>query len=188
MRSTVVCELSSPRCPDEFSGYGAEISGVHVRSGDVAGLSSRAALRIAWNGRQKAKWYLLFQVLIAASAAARFSIARSSAASETLKSFRTMSWRATSFQLATGLLCHHFAMYVCALVRVEAVKMPSPPIAFTSLKSAAQAALVSAGGPAPRNCEEPCIRNGSTPPTHGVGSCTVVPFGATGSQWPGALF
>jgi len=82
----------------------------------------------------------------------------------------------------------HFAMYVWVLVRVEAVKTPSPPIAFTSLKSAAQAALVSAGGPAPRNCDELCIRNGLTPPTHGVGSCTVVPFGATGSQWPGALF
>src|SRR4051812_31814369 len=99
-----------------------------------------------------------------------------------------MSWRATSFQLATGLLCHHFATYVCVLVRVEAVTTPSPPIAFTSLKSAVQAALVSAGGPAPRNCDELCIRNGLTPPTQGVGSCTVVPFGATGSQWPGAPF
>src|SRR5215210_4259726 len=32
------------------------------------------------------------------------------------------------------------------------------------------------------------MRNGSTPPAHGVGSCTVVPFGATGSQYPGFGF
>src|SRR5262245_24908310 len=32
------------------------------------------------------------------------------------------------------------------------------------------------------------MRNGSTPPTHGVGSGAVVPFGATGSQYPGFGF
>ena len=53
------------------------------------------------------------------------------------RSLRAMSWRATSFQLTTGLLCHHFAMYVWVALRVEAVTTPSPPIALTSLKSAA---------------------------------------------------
>src|SRR5215211_69146 len=134
---TRVCELSTPRCPDGCSGYGAVISGVHVRSGEVAGLPSFAALRIASNGRQKSKWYLSFQVLIDVSAAAKFSIARRRAASETSKSFRTISWRATPFQLATGLLCHHLAIYVWVLVRVEGVTTPSPPIALTSLTSAA---------------------------------------------------
>ena len=47
---------------------------------------------------------------------------------------------------------------------------------------------MSASGLAERNCDELCIRNGLTPPTHGVGSCAVVPFGATGSQYPGFAF
>ena len=124
IRSTVVCELSSPRCPDGFSGYGAEISGFHVRSGDVAGLSSSAALRIAWNGRQKSKWYLSFQQLIAASAPLRFCSARSLALSAASRSFRAMSCRATSFQLRTGALCHHLAIYVCVSLRVVLVALP----------------------------------------------------------------
>src|SRR3954452_17832747 len=102
------------------------MSGVQVGSGKVAELPSSAALRIASKGRQKPKWYLLFQVLIAASAPARFSIARRRAASETSRWFRAMSWRATLFQLATGLLCHHFAIYVWVPVRVEGVPAPSP--------------------------------------------------------------
>src|SRR5215218_5888759 len=96
--------------------------------------------------------------------------------------FRAMRSRATAFQLATGVLCHHLAMYVWSDVRVEPVAGPSD---LTSLNSAAYSALPSGSGPAVRNCDELCIRNGSTPPTHGVGSCTVVPFGATGSQCPG---
>src|SRR4026207_565739 len=43
-------------------------------------------------------------------------------------------------------------------------------------------------GPGLRNCDELCIRNGSTPPAQGVGSWAVVPFGATGSQYPGFAF
>src|SRR4029453_12946786 len=95
-----------------------------------------------------------------------------------------MSWRATSFQLATGLLCHHLAINVWVAVRAEGVTTPSPPSALTSLTSAAYAALLSASGPAERNCDELFIRNGLTPPTHGVGSSTVAPFGATGSKTP----
>src|SRR6187551_288831 len=113
------------------------MSGVQVVSGRVAELPSAAALRIAWNGRHKLKWYLSFQVLIAASAAARFSIARRRAASETSRSFLAMSWRATSFQLARGLLCHHLATYVWVAVRAEGVTTPSPPSALISLTSAA---------------------------------------------------
>ena len=41
----------------------------------VAGLPSLSASRIAARGRQKAQWYLSFQQEIAASAAARLTIA-----------------------------------------------------------------------------------------------------------------
>ena len=92
-----------------------------------------------------------------------------------------MSWRATSFQLATGVLCHHLAMYVWSSVRVEPVALP---IALTSLKSAAQVALVSSGGPALRNCDELCRRKGVTPPTQGVGSLA---WPGSSDQCPGAL-
>jgi hypothetical protein len=61
------------------------------------------------------------------------------------------------------------------------------PSALTSLKSSAHAALLSAWGPSVRNCEELCIRNGRTPPTHGVGSSICVPSGFnSGCQCPGS--
>jgi hypothetical protein len=63
------------------------------------------------------------------------------------------------------------------------------PSALTSLKSSAHAALVSACGPSVRNCDELRIRNGRTPPTHGVGSSIWVPSGfSSGCQWPGSEF
>jgi hypothetical protein len=77
-------------------------------------------------------------------------------------------------------------MRVCSGVRTVLL---TEPRAFTSLKSAAQAALVSARGPAVRNCDELCIRNGRTVPTHGVGSSIFVPSGfKSGHQCPGAVF
>jgi hypothetical protein len=88
------------------------MSAVQPASAVVAGLSSSAARRTAFHGRQKSKWYLSFQQLIAASAALRFCIANSLAASAASTSFRVMSWRATSFQLSVGALCHHLAKYV----------------------------------------------------------------------------
>src|SRR6188472_147162 len=78
-----------------------------------------------------------------------------------------MSCRATSFQLRPGALCHHLAKYVWSGVRVVLSALPR---LLTSLNSAAHCALSSAGGGALRNCEGLCIRNGVTPPTHGVGS------------------
>src|SRR6476646_11597722 len=95
-----------------------------------------------------------------------------------------MSWRATSFQLATGLLCHHLAMYVCSSVRVAPVALP---FALTSLKSFAHWWLVSAGGPAVRNCDELSMRNGFTPPTHGVGSRMSPAAFESGHQCPTAV-
>ena len=80
--------------------------------GGVAVLQARG---IAFHGRQKSKWYLSFQQLIAASAPPRFCSARSLALSAASRSFRAMSCRATSFQLRTGALCHHLAMYVCSV-------------------------------------------------------------------------
>src|SRR5262245_22012065 len=75
-------------------------------------------------------------------------------------------------------------MWVCSGVRTVLFTEPS---ALTSLKSSAHAALVSACGPSVRNCEELRIRNGRTPPTHGVGSSIGVPSGlCSGCQCPGS--
>src|SRR5215208_7552537 len=121
-----------------------------------------------------------------ASAVLRFCIASNRAASSASKSCRPARSRATAFQLTTGVLCHQRAMYVCSAVRAVLLTAPSP---LTSLSSSAHAALLSASGPAVRNCEELVIRNGRTPPTHGVGSRTGVPLGLkSGCQCPGAEF
>ena len=72
--------------PDGWSGNGGVPSGgvvcvvgansdSHVGSPTVAGLPSVPASRIAARGRQNCQWYLSFQQLIAASAAARLMIA-----------------------------------------------------------------------------------------------------------------
>jgi hypothetical protein len=76
---------------------------------------------------------LSFQQLIDASAPLRFSIAKRRALSAASRSFRATRSRATAFQLATGVLCHQRAMYVCVGVRVALFTSPS---AFTSRKSA----------------------------------------------------
>src|SRR5215207_5461593 len=102
-------------------------------------------------------------------------------------SSRATRSRATAFQLATGVLCHQRAMYVCSGVRAV---LFTDPIALTSLKSAAHVALSSVGGPAVRNCDELSMRNGLTPPTHGVGSRMGSPVvgSVSGHQCPGAVF
>src|SRR5882757_1881165 len=117
-RSTLTCEASRQLCPETHSGYGAVMSAVHVGSVVVAAFPSSNVVVIAFHGRQKSKWYLSFQQLIAASAPLRFCSARSLAASAASRSFRAMSCRATSFQLRPGALCHHLATYVCWAVRV----------------------------------------------------------------------
>src|SRR6476659_3804997 len=186
IRSTETCAASRQLCPETHSGYGAVSSAVQVGSGSVARFPSSKARGIAFHGRQKSKWYLSFQQLIAASAPLRFSSARSLALSAALRSFRAMSCRATSFQLRVGALCHHLALYVCSSVRVEPVALPR---FLTSLNSVAYCALSSAGGDAERNCEELCRKNGFTPPTHGVGSrIGWPPSERSGDQCPGAVF
>ena len=140
-----------------------------------------SAWRIACHGRQKSKWYLSFQQLIAASAPLRFIIARRRALSARSSALAGSSarFRATPFHNKAGppALCQNTALWVSSGVRAEAVTTPSPPSAFTSLSSAAYAALSSSSGPSLRNCDELCSRNGFTPPTHGVGSSGDVPFG-----------
>ena len=167
IRITAACAPSRQLCPEVHSGYGAVRSAVQVASGAVSAFPSSNARGIAFHGRQKSKWYLSFQQLIAASAALRFCSARSLALSAASRPVRVMSWRATSFQLRMGALCHHLAMYVCSSVRVEPVALPR---LLTSLNSAAHCALSSAGGGTERNCEELWMRNGLTLPAHGVGS------------------
>src|SRR6185503_3970535 len=182
IRSTETCAASRQLCPETHSGYGAVRRAVQVESGSVAVFPSSKARGIAFHGRQKSKWYLSFQQLIAASAPLRFSSARSLALSAALRSFRAMSCRATSFQLRTGALCHHLALYVWSSVRVEPVALPR---FLTSLNSVAHCALPSAGGGALRNCDELWMRNGFTPPTHGVGSRICCPAAlSSGCQCP----
>src|SRR5215207_3109853 len=186
--SAVRYAASLQRCPEGWDGYGAVRSAVQDGSGSVAGLPSSAARGIAFHGRQKSQWYLSFQQLIPASAAVRFCIAnkRALSARSTARLGSLSRFRATAFQVATGVLCQKSAMCVCSGVRAVLLTEPS---AFTSLKSAAHATLVSAGGPALRNCDELCIRNGRTFPTHGVGSSMGVPSGfKSGCQCPGAAF
>src|SRR4029078_675819 len=117
-RSTVTLAPSNERCPETHSGYGAVISGAHVGSRVVPGFPSSNVVVIEFHGRQKSKWYLSFQALIAASAVLRFISARRRDLSAALRSFRAMSSRATSFQLSPGALCHHLAKYVWSLVRL----------------------------------------------------------------------
>ena len=68
--------------------------------------------------------------------------------------------------------------------------LSTAPIALTSLKSRAHAALVRARGPGVRNCDEVLRRNGFTRPTQGVGSSSGCPVtgSLSGHQCPGALF
>src|SRR4026207_1996654 len=106
------------------------MSAVQVGSATVAGLLSSPARGMAFQGRQKSKWYLSFQQVIDASAPLMFCSARSLALAAASRSVRVMSWRATWFQLNTGALCHHLAMEVCWSVRVEPVALPR---ALTSL-------------------------------------------------------
>src|SRR4029079_2699409 len=148
LRSTGVCAASRQLCPEVHSGYGAEMSAVQLREGSVATCASASARGIAFHGRQKSKWYLSFQQLIAASAPLRFCSARSLALSAASRSLRAMSCRATSFQLRTGALCHHLARYVWSLVRVVLSILPR---LLTSLNWSAHAWLVRAGGGALRN-------------------------------------
>ena len=109
-RSTVTCAASRQLCPEVHSGYGAVMSAVHDGSVVVPAFKSSNVVVMAFHGRQKSKWYLSFQQLIAASAPLMFCSARSRAASDASRPFRAMSCRATSFQLGPGALCHHLAL------------------------------------------------------------------------------
>src|SRR5215475_3484609 len=95
------------------------MSGDQVGSASVAGLLSSPARRIAFQGRQKSKWYLSFQELIAASAPLRFCIAKRRAAARASNPSLLASCVPTSFQLIIGLLCHQRAMYVWVSVRAS---------------------------------------------------------------------
>jgi hypothetical protein len=127
--------VSSARCPDGCSGYGAERSG--VQDG------------IAFHGRQKSQKYLSFQQLMAESALARFIIASRRALSAMSIERPSMRSEATSFQRMAGppVLCQNRTLCVCVSVRTTLFSEPS---ASTSLRSAAYAALPSAFGPAVR--------------------------------------
>ena len=92
-RSTATCAPSRQLCPEVHSGYGAVMSATQVGSVVVAAFPSSNVVVIAFHGRQKSKWYLSFQQLIAASAPLMFCNARSLAASAALRSFRAMSCR-----------------------------------------------------------------------------------------------
>ena len=91
IRKMATCAPSRQLCPDGHSGYGAVRSAAQVGSATVAAFPSSNGLVIAFHGRQKSKWYLSFQQLIAASAPLRFCSARSLALSAASRPFRAMS-------------------------------------------------------------------------------------------------
>jgi hypothetical protein len=74
-------------------------------SASVRGLPSLAASWIAVIGRQKFQWYLLFQLPIAASAAARSAIANIRALSVASSRWLIASVRITRFQNACRWSC-----------------------------------------------------------------------------------
>src|SRR5690242_8199397 len=180
--------LSSPMWPDGCSGYGAVISAVHVGSAAVAGLPSSSAPRIACHGRQKSKWYLSFQTLIAASADARLSSANSSALSPRSSPRESARPRAAPFHSHAGppAVCQKMALCVCS---AERTVLETEPSAFVSFTSTAYAVLSSACGPSLRNCDDVRSRNGFTFATHAVGSSCSEPSGlSSGCQCPGLAF
>src|SRR6478752_5292849 len=77
-------------------------------------------------------------------------------------------------------------MKVCWVVRVV---LSIRPRLLTSLNCVAHAVLESAGGGALRNCDELVMKNGRTPPTHGVGSRIGAPVVGliSGAQCPTAV-
>ena len=112
-RSTVTFAASRQLCPETHSGYGAVMSAVQVGSAAVAGLPSSAARAIAFHGRQKSKWYLSFQQLIDASAAAHVLQREESGAVGGVEVVPCDELRGRPRSSSRpGALCHHLAMYV----------------------------------------------------------------------------
>ena len=118
---------------------------------------------------------------IAASAAARFSIANRRALAAMPKFWLAASVRKTRLKSAWAWSCQKIAASVWSGVRVVLVSEPS---SLTSLKSSAYSALVSAFGPSVRSISALGTMNGRTLPTHGAGS--FAKFGGVGRQMPGA--
>ena len=94
------------------TGVAGSNSGVHVGSAMVARFPSLAASRMAVIGRQVFQWYLLFQQPIAASAAARFSLAKSRALSTMFRCREAARVRNTRFQRAKAWSCQKIAASV----------------------------------------------------------------------------
>ena len=153
------------------------------RVGIRRGVSVLRARGIAFHGRQKSKWYLSFQQLIAASAPAMFSSARSRALSAALRSVAgdelpgdfapAQTWRALP-PLGDVRLVGGPGRAVDSAQELDLVEL-------SGLLRA-----VSAGGGTLRNCDELWMKNGFTPPTHGVGSRIGSPVGGliSGCQCP----
>jgi hypothetical protein len=114
------------------TGVDGSNSGVHVGSAEVAAFPSLAASRMAVIGRQKFQWYLSFQQPIAASAAARFPVAKSRALSTMSSCRRLASVRSTRFQKPKRWSCQKIAASVSSGVRVV---LSSAPTFLISLES-----------------------------------------------------
>ena len=114
------------------TGVDGSNSGVQFGSASVARLPSLAASRMAVMGRQVFQWYLLFQQPIAASAAARFSVANSRALS-TMSSCRLAARvRNVRFQSAKAWSCQKIAAEVSSEVRVVLWRAPTSLISLRS--------------------------------------------------------
>ena len=124
-RSTATCDPSRQLCPETPLGIGRADERrprgrVRVRQG--VPVVQRPRDRVP--RPPEVEVVLVVQQLIAASAPAMFSSARSLALSAALRSLRAMSCRATSFQLRPGALCHQRAMKVWSSVRAALSTRP----------------------------------------------------------------
>src|SRR5437660_406032 len=100
------------------TGVAGSNSGKHDGSAWVSGLPSVSASRIAGIYRQDFHWYLSFQQPIAASAAARFSIANKRALFTMSSPWLVASVRKMRLKSAWALSCQKIAASVWSAVRV----------------------------------------------------------------------
>src|SRR3954447_14073917 len=114
------------------TGVAGSKSGVPVGSATGAGLPSLSASRMAVIGRQVFQWYLLFQHPIAASAAARFSIANRRALSAIGSPRYVAMVRNARFHSAKEWSCQKIAASVWSAVRVVLVSEPTRLISLRS--------------------------------------------------------
>src|SRR4029078_11361313 len=172
-RDRVEAEAHSGTC-------GVAANGSHAGSGDVIGLPSASALRMAVIGRQKLNAYFASQHAIAASGPAPFTSAKACAVSDISSPRATATARSAPSQMTAAEVSQNRAMLVCSSVRVA---LASDPISLISLKSLAYSSLVRLGPSPGRNCDPARRTQGCTCPHPGTSAARLA--GGVGTQTPG---